>query len=299
MEVRNVLGSRKQKKENKVTERALYASLFSMVLCCAMLLETTYAWFTQEISTGVAVIQTGEMSVELVVENGVDENGVIYAKAGAENLRFKAADITAVQATAEDSGEQAVAVTALDMAKAAQASGENDITYFEPGGTYYLPPIYVMNTGNIDLKYMVAVSFDNASTKSANGVVTVAEGEKAGDIAQISDLLDVISFKVSLGNSTEEPVDLATLDNAAAVTAEEGTADDNGDANGTANEETKDTAVNVFSGILEAATGEEKSISEPIVIQAVMPSDIESGYQNLQLEGIQIIVSATQVIADN
>lgn len=55
------------KKENRITERALYASLLSIVLCCVMLVETTYAWFTQTITSQVAVIQTGEMSAALVV----------------------------------------------------------------------------------------------------------------------------------------------------------------------------------------------------------------------------------------
>ncbi len=301
MEVENVFRSRKKNKENKITERALYASLFSMVLCCAMLLETTYAWFTQEINTGVAVIQTGEMSVELVVESGQDENGVTYAKAGAENLRFKAADITALQAAADASGEQAAEVTELEKAKAAQASAAA-ITYFEPGGTYYLPPIYVMNTGNIDLKYTVAVSFAKASTTSLEGdsdVEPISEDGNSGDATQIGDLREVIQFKVSLGNSTEEPAALETLDNSVLTIDGEGTENISGDSNGTANEAANHAVVNIFSGELKAAAGEEKSISEPIVIQAVMPADIESGYQNLQLDGMQIIVSATQAIADN
>ncbi|MBR3762543.1 MAG: hypothetical protein IKK59_07350 [Lachnospiraceae bacterium] len=271
------------KKENKVTERALYASLFSMVLCCAMLLETTYAWFTQEITTGVAVIQTGEMSAALVVES-VDENGVTYAKASDANLVFKAADITAVQAMAEGSGEQATVVTAFDMAKAAHTSGGDGITYFEPGGTYYLPPIYVMNTGNIDLKYTVAVSFK----KEDDVAVASEEGSSLK-----SDLRDVIQFDVSLGNSEAEPVALETLDNSVVATAGEGIENVDGEDAVT----TKKDAFNIYNGVLEASTGEEKNISDPIIIRATMPSDIESGYQNLKLENMKIIVYATQMIA--
>lgn len=284
MEVKKVFRSRKMKKENKVTERALYASLFSMVLCCAMLLETTYAWFTQEITTGVAVIQTGEMSAALVVESVDENNAPVYAKASDAKLVFKAADITAVQAMAEGSGEQATVVTEFDMAKAAHTSGGDGITYFEPGGTYYLPPIYVENTGNIDLKYTVAVSF-----KKEDDVAVASEDGSSLK----SDLRDVIRFDVSLGNSEAEPVALENLDNSVVATAGEGIENVDGEDAVT----TKKDAFNIYNGVLEASTGEEKSISDPIIIRATMPSDIESSYQNLKLENMKIIVYATQMIA--
>ncbi len=240
--------SRKKNKESKVTERALYASLFSMVLCCAMLLETTYAWFTQEISTGVAVIQTGEMSVELVIENGVDENGVTYAKAGAENLRFKAADTTAVQATAEGSGEQATG--------AATSTVTENPYLFQPGGVYELPTIYVMNTGNIDVKYMLTISFAGASTK---------KGEEQAK----NDLLNAITFEAIVGGETGTTI--------------------------ISKEENK-KSFEVLSGVL-SATEESKKKSVPIVIRATMNSDVGTEYADLNLEGIQIIVTATQTSA--
>lgn len=278
----------KRNKENKVTERALYASLFSMVLCCAMLLETTYAWFTQEINTGVAVIQTGEMSVELVIESG--DGGFKKAEG---NLVFKAADITAVQATAEGSGEQTIAVTALDMAKAAHTSGGDGITYFEPGGTYYLPPIYVMNTGNIDLKYMVTVSFANVKTTSAKSTSedpASTEGDASGaEPATISadeeivDLRNVIGFTAFSG-AEEKP--LSAVENATTVTT-----DVSSEKIVTENENNQNSIV---TGVLEAGV-----ISEPIVIQASMLPDMGIDCANLKLEGIQIIVTATQVIAED
>ena len=287
--------NRKKNKENKITERALYASLFSMVLCCAMLLETTYAWFTQEINTGVAVIQTGEMSVELVVENGVVENEMTYAKASAANLIFKAEDTTALQTASEGSGEQ-TKVTVLDMAKAAQDSGVESITYFEPGGTYYLPPIYVKNTGNIDLKYMVTVSFAGAQTTSVAETTedgnsdatpaTASETTEADSATKATvDLRNVIGFKAFSGTE-ENGQDLIAVDNTETVTTTENSEN--------AVTETVTNPNNIFTGELKAG-----AISEPIVIQASMLPDMGIDCANLKLDGIQIIVTATQITASN
>lgn len=129
----------KKKKETKirVTEKALYAGLFAVVLSCMMLFESTYAWFTQTVATPVSVIQTGNMSVNLVI-----------ADASAEETKF------------------------IDAGEPADANGEGNgnnlifrnidtgSTIFQPGETYCLPVIYVQNTGDIDLNFTVTLAHD-------------------------------------------------------------------------------------------------------------------------------------------
>ena len=51
----------------KSTKRALLASVMAMLLCFTMLLGTTFAWFTDEASTGRNIIQAGNL--DLVVEH--------------------------------------------------------------------------------------------------------------------------------------------------------------------------------------------------------------------------------------
>ena len=51
--------------ENKNQKRALSFSMLSIVLCVAMLIGTTFAWFTDNASTGVNLIQAGTLDVEL------------------------------------------------------------------------------------------------------------------------------------------------------------------------------------------------------------------------------------------
>ena len=57
-------------KKNKATKRALISSMVTMILCVAMLIGTTFAWFTDTASTGVNKIQAGNLDIELVDETG-------------------------------------------------------------------------------------------------------------------------------------------------------------------------------------------------------------------------------------
>lgn len=48
----------------KVSRRALFTSIMSLILCCALLVGTTFAWFTDSVST-VNTIQSGNLDIEL------------------------------------------------------------------------------------------------------------------------------------------------------------------------------------------------------------------------------------------
>jgi len=50
---------------SKTTKRALLSSIISIVLCFAMLLGTTFAWFTDNAATGSNVITSGNLDVEV------------------------------------------------------------------------------------------------------------------------------------------------------------------------------------------------------------------------------------------
>ena len=57
------------------TKRALVASILSMVLCCSMLLGTTFAWFTDSVTSTGNVITTGKLDVAMYwVEGNEDPN---------------------------------------------------------------------------------------------------------------------------------------------------------------------------------------------------------------------------------
>ena len=50
---------------NKLTKRTLLSSVLSIVLCVSMLLGTTYAWFTDSVTSGSNVIQSGNLDLEV------------------------------------------------------------------------------------------------------------------------------------------------------------------------------------------------------------------------------------------
>ena len=110
--------------ESTKTKKALRGSLFALFLCIVLLIGTTFAWFTDTASTGVNKIQAGNLDVELQYNhNGTWENA---------------------------EGQ------ILDFQKA--AGKESEAILWEPGCTYKLPEIKVVNKGNLALKYTVKVT---------------------------------------------------------------------------------------------------------------------------------------------
>ena len=129
----------------KSTKRALLGSIMAMVLCLAMLVGATFAWFTDTASTGVNKIQAGNLDVVLEMQN---------------------ADGKWVSAEGKT----------LDFVKAADAKGEAIL--WEPGCTYELPALRIRNNGNLALKYKVAITGINGSAK-LNTVIDWTIGDVA------------------------------------------------------------------------------------------------------------------------
>ena len=129
----------------KSTKRALLGSVRAMVLCLAMLVGATFAWFTDTASTGVNKIQAGNLDVVLEMQN---------------------ADGKWVSAEGKT----------LDFVKAADAKGEAIL--WEPGCTYELPALRIRNNGNLALKYKVAITGINGSAK-LNTVIEWTIGDVA------------------------------------------------------------------------------------------------------------------------
>ena len=107
----------------KSTKRALLGSVMAMVLCLAMLVGATFAWFTDTASTGVNKIQAGNLDVALEMK---DASGKWVSAEG----------------------------KTLDFVKA--AAGEQVL--WEPGCTYTLPELRVVNNGNLALKYKIQIT---------------------------------------------------------------------------------------------------------------------------------------------
>ncbi len=107
---------------SKNTRKALITSMLALLLCFTMLLGTTFAWFTDSVSSTGNKIQAGTLKVDLIDEN-----------------------------------KNSVAGGTLDFVT---ADGRTTEILWEPGCTYYLTPVYVENDGNLALKYKVSLNLD-------------------------------------------------------------------------------------------------------------------------------------------
>ena len=115
---------------SKSTKRALLTSALALLMCVTMLVGATFAWFTDTASTGVNKIQAGNLDVKLEYATAWNEDGSVktWADAEGKTLTFKTADNRAA-----------------------------DQILWEPGCTYELPQLRVVNKGNLALKYKLSL----------------------------------------------------------------------------------------------------------------------------------------------
>ncbi len=105
----------------KSTKRALIMSAAAVLMSISMLIGTTFAWFTDTASTAVNKIQAGNLEIELQMK---DNNGN-WVNAEGKTLPFL------VEGKIPAKGTQIL---------------------WEPGCTYYVPEVRVVNKGNLAVK---------------------------------------------------------------------------------------------------------------------------------------------------
>lgn len=113
-------------KDNRTSvKRSLLVSAIALTLTAALLIGSTFAWFTSTASTGVNKIQAGNLKVALEMST----DGKTWDSAEGKTLTFKTKDDRAA-----------------------------DKILWEPGCTYELPQLRVVNKGNLALKYKIQIT---------------------------------------------------------------------------------------------------------------------------------------------
>ncbi len=114
-------------KRKNTTRSALFTSVISLLLCVSMLVGTTFAWFTDEVKSGINTIAAGNLDVEL------------YYSKTKDFADEKKVDTQTVLFTDKDG---------------------NEIQCWEPGVVAYTN-LQVKNAGTLALKYQMKINAEN------------------------------------------------------------------------------------------------------------------------------------------
>lgn len=131
----------------KAMKHALVLSVTAIIMSVAMLIGTTFAWFTDTASTSVNKVQSGELNIALEVKDGSGN----WVAVGEELLAWK-----------RDAGQQSVS--------------------WQPGSVHELPELRIVNNGSLAVKYRLAVRGMSGSTDLLN-VISFTYGDNT-DIAE-------------------------------------------------------------------------------------------------------------------
>ena len=146
---------------NKTTKRALFSSVVALLLCFTMLLGTTFAWFTDSVSS-TNIIKSGNLDVNLYYWDNSMATGTSVAIEDEPNFKlFKNVD-----------GEEIL---------------------WEPGAGGF-GQFEVVNEGSLAFKYQLILSFNNA-TETSDGktladvlsVYAIARNFNAGEDGVMGD----------------------------------------------------------------------------------------------------------------
>ena len=117
----------------KTTKRALLSSVIALLVCFTMLLGTTFAWFTDSVTSAGNKIVAGTLDVQLLMDADVD-------------------------GTYDDISDS----TSPIFGEGSIAQDNNAETLWEPGKTQ-VAYLAIKNNGNLDLKYTVGLNVQNVS----------------------------------------------------------------------------------------------------------------------------------------
>ena len=149
------------------SKKALLSSAFALVLSVAMLIGTTFAWFTDTASTAVNKIVSGNLKVDIIGEN---------SDSHIENLNFKK--------TAATDAEAGAAIL------------------WEPGCRYLTEGFRIANKGNLALKWKAQVNMNNIINGKVEGSTIAKDGKSLLDVIDF----DVVT-KAANGTETEVAIE--------------------------------------------------------------------------------------------
>ena len=117
------------------TKRSLLVSVLALVMCVAMLVGTTFAWFTDSASTSVNKIEAGKLDIDVYYADTAD--------GGVGSNWTKLDNNSAPLSFLRKNGKNLV---------------QDKNILWEPNCTYSLPALKIVNSGNLALKYRITIT---------------------------------------------------------------------------------------------------------------------------------------------
>ena len=156
----------------KSTKKSFLLSTISLVLCFAMLLGTTWAWFTDEVTSGTNRIVAGNLDIDLLMDKG-DGNYVSVANGQG------------------------------DIFKEANNANNSTVTLWEPGKTQFAK-LAIVNKGNLAVKYTAYIDVTDNGLADALECAFIPLGKTAP--ASSLSYANWAAVKTAVGENAIHPV---------------------------------------------------------------------------------------------
>ena len=144
--------------EGKNTKQILIGSVISMILCCVMLLGSTYAWFQEAITARITI------TAETVSAALLDAEGNLLAGQGN----------AAALSLGESCMRSVVFYEVLKEENCTEPEKQNTVildtepaTVWDLGKIYQTAPMTIVNTGSLQTKYSISVEGIEETIKEA------------------------------------------------------------------------------------------------------------------------------------
>ena len=175
--------------KNKSVKKTLLVSLMTILACAALIAGTTFAWFTDSVSSGTNIIQSGNLQISATVHE-LDENGTIEYLAQYDFMQEQAQTFKFAETGADFKGNSKF--------MSAEAFAPNQ---------KFVKLIRVHNAGSLAAKVKLYFSVQDNGLQNAlwfaaasrDGAITV----NRAPMANITETMNAKEFEVQPGQDTD------------------------------------------------------------------------------------------------
>ena len=261
----------------KTTKRALFSSVIALLVCFTMLLGTTFAWFTDSVTSANNIIKSGNLDVEMFWAEGTEDPATAAWEDASETAIFDYdnwepgyVDVKHVQI--KNNGTLALKYQVRIMANG-EVSDLSDVI-----DVYYVDPAQAIT----DRAQLTADNYLGTLTAVLAGLDETASGKLEAEEAHTITL--ALKMQESAGNQYQNKsigTDFSVIVLATQATAEDDSFDDQYDADATFAAE-----LNNFKAVLANAQA-----GDTVTLNLTHDAYLAAGEVMIAPEGVDIVVN--------